>query len=503
MSEYNPYIDKTPFTNTVAANPYLLEHGISDVELKRVNVELNLWKMYQGVQWRNRRLDGEPQITVNYCKAFVDKGVAFLMGKGFNINVKTNALSITKPVLDEVWEDNHKELIGLDMAQSGGVTGNAWVKVAVETFDEEENPDMAELYPKGRIRIIVLPTYSTFPVWHAHDRDKMIACNIIYPIEVEQRKPNGNAERVKIWYREEITPKVIREYFNGDKVDERENKLGEIPVVRIKNLPLSGSSLGISDLQDIVPLQVEFNNKATDISDIINYHAGPITIVQGAKVSNLEKGARKVWGGLPKDAKVFNLTLETDLKAATNYLELIKTAMFELAHMPEDAFGKKMNISNTSGVALHIKNQPLMEVTRTKWVTYGEGIRNVNRLILKYAKLLEYPGFNIDEFEKLSPLEKYWSQVEFPNPLPKDDLIQMQLIAQKISLLLMSRKDALIELGETEAVKKIEEILKEAKLIQELVYADTVSEGGANEALKTNIGGILDADEKVINDDTQ
>jgi hypothetical protein len=491
----DPYTDVTHFDNTlISGNPYILfgdGNYFTTEEVTRINTELLLWKFYKGNQWKRKRVDGEPQITLNYCRAFVDKGVSFLMGKGFTINTKDQADEIIKPLLDEVWDDNNRNLVGLDIAQSGGVTGNSWVKVAVETFDETR-PDMLEQYPKGRIRIIVLPTYAVFPTFHGHDRDRLVRCRIIYPLYTQDPDRGGNLRYA--WYIEDITTDEIVESIDGKEISRRPNELREIPVVRIKNLPLAGDVLGISDLQDIVPLQIEMNNKATDVSDIINYHAAPITVITGAKATNLEKGNRKIWSGLPKEAKVSNLELQSDLGAAMNYLEFVKTGMFELAHMPEDAFGKKLAVSNTSGIALHIKNQPIVETTHNKWITYGEGLSQINRLILKYAKLIEYPGFDLSGFEKLKPAEKYWTAIQFADPLPKDELIQMQLIAQKISLYLESRKEAMAELGETEVEEKFAEILKEAEEIKNRL--GEMVEEGEGKAKTTNTGGIVQKTEK-------
>jgi len=42
-------------------------------------------------------------------------------------------------------------------------------------------------------------------------------------------------------------------------------------------------------------------------------------VIVGAKASQLEKGPKKVWGGLPKDAQVFNLELGGNLAAPLEY----------------------------------------------------------------------------------------------------------------------------------------------------------------------------------------
>ena len=185
----------------------------------------------------------------------------------------------------------------------------------------------------------------------------------------------------------------------------------------------------------IIPLQKELNAKVTDVSDIINYHSAPITIIQGAKSKNLEKGAKKVWGGLPKDAKVYNLELNSDLNASNNFISTIKTAIHELSNTPEDSLGGKSAVSNTTGVALQIKYAPILEKTWLKRQTYGGGIKDVCRLIIK---LLRVKGS--DEERKLlndlmstsEGIKKVFDiTVIFPDPLPKDEMVQLQIIAQR------------------------------------------------------------------------
>lgn len=483
----NPYeTGVNIFNSRIVGNPYTLQNGLTNEELKRVQEELLYWKFYKGNHWSYKRPEGEPQNTINYCARFVDKGVAFLMGKGFTINVHKNAEEIIKEYVDKVLDDNNRLGLGIEMAQSGGVTGNAWVRVALQEYDSEKDPMLAEMYPKGRIRITVLPSYSCFPVWNNHDKDKMERMRVIYPIQVPDK--DGNMQQV--WYREEITNTEIVEYLDDEVISRRKNDLGVIYVVRIKNLLVANQSLGKSDLQDIIPLQKEFNEKTTDVSDIINYHASPITIVYGAKTSNLEKGARKVWGGLPKDAKVENLELKTDLSASMNYIQMIKNAMFEIASMPEDALGAETAVSNTSGIALHIKNQPLIDTNNNKIITYEEGIQEIIRLILRIADVYELDGFDYEAFRKLKPEEKWFYDVDFPNPLPKDEVLQMQIIAMKLTNHLTTRLDALRELGEYDAVAKLEEIKEEFLEWQNLMF-EAMPKPSSEDEDEPNIGGVI------------
>lgn len=128
---------------------------------------------------------------------------------------------------------------------------------------------------------------------------------------------------------------------------------------------------------------MELNLKSSDVSEIIEYHSAPVTLVYGARVGQLEKGANKVWGGLPKDAKVENLTLDSDLQASKDYIASVKTAMHEIGGVPEGALGKDLAISNTSGVALQLMMMPLIERIEQKRALTKECLEKVNKLIIK------------------------------------------------------------------------------------------------------------------------
>lgn len=454
-------------------------------EQRRLNEISQYWDFYLGDQWKILREDGESLITFNYTKAIVDKSVSFLFGKGFKVQPHKEKAKELKPILDEVWEYNNKEILGVEMGQMGGVTGDCYVKVGWEDAEvDDNNVPYEEEYPEGKARITVLPTNVVFPRYSSHDKDKMVSCTIQYAV---MDIGLDGKPRPKI-YKEEITRDTIAYYLDEVIQEEVPNVLKEINVVPIKNIPLAGESRGQSDLKSIVPLQKELNAKVTDVSDIINYHSAPITIIQGAKAKNLEKGAKKVWGGLPKDAKVYNLELHSDLNASNNFIAMIKTAIHELSNTPEDSLGGKASISNTTGVALQIKYAPLLEKTWLKRQTYGRGIKQINRLLIK---LLRIAGS--EEVQKtLEGLMKtpedikkvYNVKVVFPDPLPKDEMVQLQMIAQKMNMGLEEPEGALQELGYEgdiqEKLKKIKEFQKEQ---QNLMF----DLAGAEE---TNIGGI-------------
>jgi hypothetical protein len=287
-------------------------------------------------------------------------------------------------------------------------------------------------------------------------------------------------------YTEILTDDIIEEYVNDELIDSRPNPLGQIPVVHIANIPVSGSPWGLSDAHDIITLNRSYNEISTDIADIINYHAAPVTVIVGAKASNLEKGAKKVWGGLPKDAQVFNLEGGgAGIQGALQYLETLKRSMHELMNIPETALGQSQPVSNTSGVALQVQYQPLMNRWAQKSAQYGSGIETINELVLLNLAIKEPQMFQWNP-DVDGPLEEGQAEVldvndpmtfitytHFPEPLPLDKIVLLNELAQKISMGLESKAGALRALGEEFPLEKLNEIRKESQ-------DDAMSEGALN-----------------------
>ena len=335
------------------------------------------WAMYLGHHWGYRRESGEMQLTVNYYRAFNDYLSRFTFGKGVHFRSPKATEAIVPDRLERIWEvDNDKMRVLLEMGQQGGITGDCFVKVAYE----EPWTDGAGIFHPGRVRILPMNSSFCFPEFHPHDRTRLLRFKQKYRFWGTSLE----GTRQVFTYTEILTDDVIEEYINDELIDSRPNPVGLIPVVHIPNVPVSGSPWGLADAHDIITINRSYNEIATDVADIVNYHASPVTVIVGAKASNLEKGAKKVWGGLPKDAQVFNLEGGAQgIDGALKYLELLKRSMHEIMNIPETALGQVQPISNTSGVALSIQYQPLMNRYSQKVAQYGKGIERINELALR------------------------------------------------------------------------------------------------------------------------
>jgi hypothetical protein len=425
------------------------------------------WAMYLGHHWSYRREIGESQMVYNYYRAFTDFIINFTFGRGATFRSPSSTEAIVPDVLKRVWEtDNDKHSVMWEMGQQGGVSGDCFVKVA---YEEAYEDSVGRPHP-GRVRILPLNSSFCFPEFHPHDRSRLIRFKLKYRFW----GTSVEGTRQVYTYTEILTDDRIEEYINDELIDSRANPIGVVPVIHIANVHISGSPWGLADCHDLITLNRAYNETATDIADIVNYHAAPVTVITGAKASALEKGPKKVWGGLPKDAQVFNLEGGGQgLVGAMEYLKMIKSAMHEMVGVPETALGQVQPISNTSGVALAIQYQPLMNRYLQKTIQYGDGLRRINELVLltlafKEPEMFTYnPAINgpikpsqLPQLD-LSQSITYESIIHFPPPLPLDKLVVLNEIQQKMNMQLESREGALRQLGEEFPDEKLEEIRAE------------------------------------------
>lgn len=425
------------------------------------------WAMYLGHHYSYRRPTGEAQLAYNYYRAFTDYLINFTFGRGVHFRAPKETEAIVPDLLKRVWEvDNDKQTVLWEIGQQGGVSGDAFIKVA---YEEPYVDTVGRPHP-GKVRILPLNASFCFPEFHPHDRERLIRFKLKYRFWGTSLE----GTRQVFTYTEILTDDRIEEYINDELIDSRPNPMGVIPVIHIPNIRVSGSPWGLSDCHDIISLNRNYNEVATDVADIINYHAAPVTVITGAKASTMEKGPNKVWGGLPKDANVFNLEGGgTGLKGALEYLETVKRSMHEMVGVPETALGQMQPISNTSGVALSIQFQPLMNKYQQKVILYKRGLERINELILLLLALKEPDSLiynpavdlplkdgQLDALDPNDPIT-YQSIVHFPQPLPLDKLIALNEIQAKMAMGLESKEGALRTLGEEFPDEKLAEIRSE------------------------------------------
>lgn len=465
----------------------LLEGELTKSEIDRFKKIRRCWNFYEGYHWEDYPDQEGTELTINYCRAFVNKIVSFELGKAFSFTTRkeyedvpvsvdtitrtetrindetgeSEQIEVTRgrtlfEYLEDVWEDNNQYQFCIEMGQMKSVTGEAWIQVRYTPAEELNDP--YEKYPSGRVQILLMPSETVWPEYDPHDRKKLTRVTVMYTYD--RRIRNGITGRLrteKVLYKQVWTDTECAVYDGVTTEPEIfENPYGVIPFVCIPNMTIACRNEGYGDLEDMIPLNVELNLKTSDVSEIIDYHAAPITIVYGAKIGNLEKGANKMWGGLAKDARVENLTMNGELSASTHFIDNLKQQMCEVGGVPETVLGGAEGISNTSGVALQYMNLPLIEKCNAKRMNTEDGLERVNSLIL----LVSVVEGLIEKPDEIPTPDFYFTDVDLPDTLPKDELIELQRIQIELSLGLECRENAMRRMGKeniTDLMRKIDE----------------------------------------------
>ena len=440
-----------------------VEHG------DRLSRYREFMRFYRGKHWNHTRDINEPLVTMNYCRRFVDAQVNFLMKGGFSVVIPDDPATSAKEdedrefvrlMLERTWERNRKELVAFEMAQMGAVTGDVFLRVSWEDTDPIEPP---------YARVDVLPSQFVFPSFggpHGVDRKKVNSVLVIFPRfkngEVLSSNRFGDMPTHSVeWYAERWFKNEVIIYEPDGTETRRSNPLNEIPIVHIPNYAVAGEFYGRSDLADVIDLQKEFNEKSTDISDVINYHGSPVTIVKGAKITQLERGPNRMWG-LPENAEVSNLALNGELSASLEYLDRIKKAMHEISGVPEIALSSDLNTRET-GASVAMRYMPMLETRQVKIQTYGAGLRLVNRLIMKMAAIADQQFATL--FNKLDISNRYRNEIIFPSPLPRDESIELDRARVRLELGLTSKRYEMQQMGFSQReIEKIQEDIEEEKM---------------------------------------
>lgn len=452
---------------TVSAN--IVEDDSKEID--RITKYTLFWKFYDGLHYNQAN---DSFISLNYIRAFIDKINQFLLGdEGFSFKVQSYYSDIVDDKIDEavsqlimsVWRKNrHKQLIQ-EILQMGGICGDAWVGVFYNATTK-------------KIEIKLLDSRRTLPKFKDGDTNKLESIRIVrvldkndagFKIEVTEYTDKD----VIVWKQKHARTKNVSSKDKFD-ISKTEHSLGVCPVIHFKNKPNGSNYYSVSDAEDIMKLNKVYNELHQEVKAIIDYHVAPTTVVTGATLKNMTRGIGKVWSGLPPEANVFNLGLDVDMSATMDFLDRIKTAMHELADIPEGVLGKIQAISGTSAAALKMTYQPLYQKAHLKSITYGEGIKEVNDIIMRYYSAMDGTAM-LNEMEQglLDAIPEGFADIyecaaEFSYGFPIDRLAILQELQMEFQLSIVSIDEAMKRLGKNNIIELKEAIKNDAQFKAEL-----------------------------------
>lgn len=360
-----------------------LQQQFAQTEKERQKRIREAWARYEG-DWpkdlRATRSDPEAadNVVVNLAQLIVDKGVSALFGFSLDLEVDGEADSPAEEWLGECFGRNGGLAGMMRLATNGAVAGHAFVKVV------EPNPSRyGHPYP----RLIQWDPACVSVRWEPDDYEQVMS----YSYEWQGMDPSTARP---VAYRQVVERRgqrwVIRdEVSHGMRTDwqitaETLWRWDWCPVFQCQNFPCPNAFWGKSDLEPhVLGLNRAVNFISGNLNRILRYHAHPKTWGAGFEAVEMHIGVDQMVSFPDPSARLENLEMSSDLASSLEYLRETKDALYTLTRIPEVATGKLENAGQLSGLALGILYGPLVELTATKRLLYGQLLQDLGRCLLE------------------------------------------------------------------------------------------------------------------------
>lgn len=266
-----------------------------------------LREFYKGKQWSFKKDGNGTMRTYNYTFTIVENMTAFLTNEPPSMS--SPAKDITNPVeralaegrtkiLNAIHEENALSLVFQRAARTGSINGDCFIFGAIPTF--KVNDEGAKTFDSIRYWNIEKPEHIRV-IWKDENYTEMAGFVKHYRIELatakklfaEQIKKNNlnvqadqDTENPNQIVETDIPMVTIEEVwmeneylllFNNDKkiAEYIKHDWGYVPLQYVPNIHLPGEPKGTSDIENELDPQQEYNERASDLADIIKEVAKP------------------------------------------------------------------------------------------------------------------------------------------------------------------------------------------------------------------------------------
>lgn len=290
------------------------------------------------------------------------------------------------------------------------------------------------------MRILNIDPCRFFPTWSCDDPSELrevATTSAITPAEAAERYGltlSRDAEQIETWTADRLRVEVA-----SATVVDGPNPYGFVPYLHVPNLAPPNSPWGVSDLEDVIPLNQELERRMSDQADVIRYHADPPVIFKGVREhSDLAVGPGTVWD-VPDGADVHLLEWRGQAPAVYLHVDRVMRAIFDVSESPRSTFGDTEQAF--SGVALETQLQPIVQRTLRRRIVWEPVLRELARRALLLA---EQAGLDGAEPGTFSP---YRTLVHWLPMLPRDDDAEANRNLALVAGGLRSRASAMRAMG--------------------------------------------------------
>jgi hypothetical protein len=332
----------------------------------------------------------DDNIIQNFVGLAVDRSVSRLWRGGVEFKLPEGADEQEK-YLKRVWELNKKPLFQYQEGLHGSIYGTYYAKIRPEGVTD---PYTGDLYPA----LIPLDPEIIRVQTDPQDQNYVKGYRIEYTVRVPVdefmtrdvsyreiiRRGEGEGESPDTWIVENWEQ---QEGGLWQMVDSTVWPYDFPPVMHGKNLPSLKSCYGDSDIDDAINVQDKSNFVVSNTGKIIKHHASPKTIGTGfsiAEMKPLDDSPDSMWAIPSKDAKLFNLEIQSDLASSRAFAQDLRQSIFDISR-EVDISSMADKLGALTNFGLHVLWSDALDKNDTKRQLYGDFLLELNRRLLVLA----------------------------------------------------------------------------------------------------------------------
>lgn len=438
---------------------------------------------YKGRQWSYRKDANGTMRTYNYCFTIVENMTAFLTNEAPQMSSQCRKISDAveraladgrTAILNEVHEENDISIVFQRAARTGSINGDAYIFGSIPTFKMNEKGERE--FDSIRYWNIEDPS-NIRPIWKDENFNELSGFVKHYRIELETAKRlfAEEAKKNKVTIVEDhpldammgnpdptnVPMTTIKEYWDDKEylcmygqantiLEYQKHDWGFVPLHFVPNIHLPGEPRGTSDLENELDPQQEYNERASDLADIIKEVAKPA--YWGKNLDNLTevRSGQTVIYQVGDDGEINAMPRSGQTVAVEQYLRDRKDDIIGLSGMNQVLYPGN-GVLQSTGRALSVVMQGVNNKISLRKEWWIRAFKDLNKTILFHAEnwvpgadkliggfyktdvfissvLLRSVSDEINKFQaKLQSLTTTQMNVGVPNPSEEQKLMKEEL----------------------------------------------------------------------------
>lgn len=373
---------------------------------------------YRGRQWAYKKDGGGTMRTYNYCFTIVENMTAFLTNEPPQMSCPADDVSDPfertlaegrSRILQQIHEENDLSLVFQRSVRTASINGEAFIFGAIPTF--KVNDEGVKTFDSIRYWNIENPE-NIRPIWKDENFNELAGFVKWYRIDLEVAKrifaleiKENNLRIVedKMIDRESGIPEptnvpmcTIKEYWDDKEyllmlgnsnqpIHYMKHDWGFVPGQFIPNIHLPGSAHGTSDLENELDAQQEYNERASDLADIIKEIAQPT--YWGKNLDNISevRSGQKVIYQVGDDAEINAMPKSGQTAPVMEYMNERKNDIIGLSGLNSVLYPGSQVLGAT-GRALSVIMQGVNNKISLRKEWWAKAWKEINKSILFHAE---------------------------------------------------------------------------------------------------------------------